>query len=1316
MTRKPSTSQMTILGLVALMLLLPLGAFAQEITWTQPIYPDAGDVITLYYDARLGTLEGSSNLNIYWGIDAVDGIWTLPPSDMYPNGSTTAGNVVTSPMIPLGDQIFMVTIETTDTLESLHYYFGNGTVNDDNDGDDWNYNFVEAVTTQMKHIFTYDPRSSRASVRIEDTEEVYLAGDYNGWSTSDTRMVKNNMGVYTYDWTLPVGTHRYKFVVNGTNWTQDPDNLLTEGGENDNSLARVVPFKKPVFIKLKNTDAAVLAPGDAYQLQMYIFSSGYSGVFESVPVLTVDNLETAVNWYSGLGLYYQTLNLDEGIHDLKVEATDNIGRRSTKNLTVAVHDPADGFLAVDPMEDDKGMGDYRYPEGLWGAADLRYLKMEEVNGGEEIQFTLGMTRIEPETRVLLQINSNLQGSTSDHGIFGIELQTPEWTGNGVQICLADPSASCFDSEVHNVVITGYGPVESTYPFYVDQIALDNQKFVFSIPVSELEAIMGSYNRPWYFMAASFLQGPEGTAGYSWEVDAAHGGIDDTNDPDVFDMMFVDLTSLQDRILSYYETGYDAAIDNVGRGFAEVAPEDIGADIGSLGPVITVLTGTGFTSQADWDFTGVVGFETSGDVAIYHTYEGGSQTYNVSSVVDTFIVPLTLVEGVNTFKVAATEGENTSFSGLSSLELQVDHLLKPNVVTTIESSTVVMDASGTIDPDGETLMYHWTADPDNPETVSLSVNYGYTTSFTLPSTLGEYYFDYEVTAPDGDTRVGRTFITVAEDTVMPFDMNRPSQWVLDAVVYEVFPRGYFETFTLDKFTERMYHPEWMGYNAIWFTPIYPGPTGHGYEITDYRNINPEFGTLEDFDELVQEAHARGLKVILDVVYNHTALAHPFFQNTDLYGEYSPYYDWYMRDEEGNYEYLFNWATMPSLNLDNSEAREYFIRTCEWWVENYEVDGFRCDVAWGVERRHPTFWTEWRERLRSIKPELLLVGEAPTIPTGDDDFPEGENYFSNRFDLVYDWYLHHESSAAFTKMWRNPPLLSTLHDAITNNDEGFGEFKRAFRFLENHDESRYIDLFGPEKARLANILYMTIPGVPLVYAGQEYGEYSYRDPISREDPNEFENLIYRLTWAKNRLSALNNNDIVKLPNTSGGSVYSYARYTPGEHAVIAIHNFTGASASASLTVPLTDWGFGSNDEYIMSEILRDESQTITGTTISPLSVTLDAYESRLYVVGDTLFTVDSPEAGDLIPAKYELMPNYPNPFNPSTTINFHLPNNSFTVLRVFNILGQQVMKEDFGKLQAGRYSYSFDGSEMSSGIYFYRLEAGPYVSTRKMVLVK
>jgi glycosidase len=254
----------------------------------------------------------------------------------------------------------------------------------------------------------------------------------------------------------------------------------------------------------------------------------------------------------------------------------------------------------------------------------------------------------------------------------------------------------------------------------------------------------------------------------------------------------------------------------------------------------------------------------------------------------------------------------------------------------------------------------------------------------------------------------------------------------------------------------------------------GTLGSPYAIRDYYAINPDYGTEADLKRLVSEAHQRGLKVIIDVVANHTAwdsvlMQHPEFYKQDASGKIIPP--------------VKEWTDVAGLNYGNPHLREYMIAMLKHWIDpaGFDLDGFRCDVAYEV----PTsFWEEARAELTKVKPDLILLAEASK--------PE---LLVKAFDVDYSWPLH-----------------STLNDVLLRGAPA-SEFKRSWeesqkqfpsgslhlRFSDNHDEPRAVARFGIKGALAAQVLMFSLDGVPLLYNGMEVG-----DATESGDPALFEKL--------------------------------------------------------------------------------------------------------------------------------------------------------------------------------------------------------------------
>src|SRR5215207_3380287 len=213
------------------------------------------------------------------------------------------------------------------------------------------------------------------------------------------------------------------------------------------------------------------------------------------------------------------------------------------------------------------------------------------------------------------------------------------------------------------------------------------------------------------------------------------------------------------------------------------------------------------------------------------------------------------------------------------------------------------------------------------------------------------------------------------------------WVRDGVIYEIYPRAFSREGNFNAITARLDDLKELGVTILWLMPIHPigqekkkGTIGSPYAVRDYYAINPDYGNDADLKRLVREAHARGLKVIIDMVANHTSwdsvlMKHPEF---------------YKRDEKGNITYPYDWYDIAALNYSNAQLRRYMTDMLKHWIHEFDLDGFRCDVAGEV----PTdFWENARRELEQIKPDIVMLAEAHKAELS-----------VNAFDLDYSWPIH------------------------------------------------------------------------------------------------------------------------------------------------------------------------------------------------------------------------------------------------------------------------------------------------------------------------
>ncbi|MBD0329569.1 MAG: alpha-amylase, partial [Thermoleophilia bacterium] len=326
---------------------------------------------------------------------------------------------------------------------------------------------------------------------------------------------------------------------------------------------------------------------------------------------------------------------------------------------------------------------------------------------------------------------------------------------------------------------------------------------------------------------------------------------------------------------------------------------------------------------------------------------------------------------------------------------------------------------------------------------------------------------------GDARAEETFVRrLADGEPAEADaaaLGARPRWVDEAVVYGVIPNRFGDAGGFTDVTARLDDLAELGVTALWLSPINASPEGDfGYAVTDYFALREDYGTEADFRELVREAHRRGIRVLMDFVPNHTSAAHPYHRDAAVHGRASRYWDFYDRDTGGTITHYFDWAHLPNLNYANPEVRAMIHEAFAYWVREFDVDGFRVDVAWGVKERAPEFWPEWRARLKAIKPDLFLLAEA----SARDPY-----YFEHGFDAAYDW-TQELGHWAWEGVWDAPSpreLVDALDAALSHHLPD----RPVFRFLNNNDTgASFVGRHGTDLTRVASAALLTLPGIPLV----------------------------------------------------------------------------------------------------------------------------------------------------------------------------------------------------------------------------------------------
>ena len=300
-----------------------------------------------------------------------------------------------------------------------------------------------------------------------------------------------------------------------------------------------------------------------------------------------------------------------------------------------------------------------------------------------------------------------------------------------------------------------------------------------------------------------------------------------------------------------------------------------------------------------------------------------------------------------------------------------------------------------------------------------------------------------------------------------------------VIYSVFVRNYSKAGTFHKVQEDLERIKQLGVDIIWLMPIHPlgeknrkGALGSPYAIRDYRAVNPEFGTMEDFDALVDAIHEKGMKVIIDVVYNHTSPDSWLQQNHP---------EWFYKKPDGSFgNHVGDWWDIIDLDYTQRELWDYQIETLQMWAK--KVDGFRCDVATLVPL---PFWLEARKRVAEVNPQCLWLSESVEPEfirhlRSQGLWAASDSEIFQAFDMTYDYDIFGD----FTKALTGEGTLAAYLDKVNGQESIYPANYVKLRCLENHDRARAACVIPDDRA-LRNwtaFLYF-LKGATMIYNGQE-----------------------------------------------------------------------------------------------------------------------------------------------------------------------------------------------------------------------------------------
>ena len=381
----------------------------------------------------------------------------------------------------------------------------------------------------------------------------------------------------------------------------------------------------------------------------------------------------------------------------------------------------------------------------------------------------------------------------------------------------------------------------------------------------------------------------------------------------------------------------------------------------------------------------------------------------------------------------------------------------------------------------------------------------------------------------------------DPAIASLEARRSPDWLKSGIVYQVFVRSFSPAGDLNGVTARLDDLHKLGVTIVWLMPIHPygqlkkkGSLGSPYAVQDYYAIDPALGTKDDLHRLVQEAHKRQMKVIIDIVANHTAwdsvmMAHP---------------EYYRKGKDGQITSPYDWTDVAALDYSNAKLRRYMTDMLLSWIKNFDLDGYRCDAAGEV----PTdFWEQARKELEQAKPDIMMLAEAQK--------PE---LMRSAFDMDYAWPMMH---AVDSVLMRGEPATK-IREMFEQQQKLYPKGALHLRMSDDHDELRAVTRYGFPGAIAASVLMFTLDGAPLIYNGMEVGDSTQSGAPALFEPQkifwqaagwhpEYGKFYTGIAALRQEHTALQQGATIWLHNSDEQHVLTYIRRAGGEEFLVAVN---------------------------------------------------------------------------------------------------------------------------------------------------------------------
>ncbi len=532
-----------------------------------------------------------------------------------------------------------------------------------------------------------------------------------------------------------------------------------------------------------------------------------------------------------------------------------------------------------------------------------------------------------------------------------------------------------------------------------------------------------------------------------------------------------------------------------------------------------------------------------------------------------------------------------------------------------------------------LLFKWNDDERNPSHVKIINQNDSNAKLILPSAKGNYYFNLTVIA--GNDTVKFQTLVIRSDSIHCFNIQTDhASWIDNAVIYEITPSVFTTNPNYDSITKRLPELTALGINTIWLQPVYKTHKGwQGYDVTDYFSLRQDLGSEKQLQLLISTAKKLHMKVLFDFVANHSSIFHPYFEDAVLNEKNSHYYNFYQHENDGAkyssyYEidtlgfYHYFWKNLVNFNYDNDEVQRWIIEACKYWLEKFDLDGYRFDAAWAFNARDTTFARQLQEELKTIKPDILLLAE---------DKGESKKVYEKGYDAAYDW----KTDTAWISHWSwqydyDPPNNPTIFNFPDEDKRGAKLINALFngdtthlrlRFMENNDQPRFIVDHGLARTKMVAALMFALPGIPMIYDGQEIGcndkVYSTKpifkpgESIRAQDKDSLFTFYQQLIQLRNEYKSLRSPHMKNLSINAAGSVVALYRWMNDEQFIVVINM---SKSSQPTTIDISNLNPNKDDSLFFTDVLSNKTFSSAG---KKLQLLMQPYSTKLLLVKNEVF---------------------------------------------------------------------------------------------------